>query len=848
MIPKRLELNNFLAFRAPKPISFDGIDLACISGKNGVGKSSLLDAITWALWGKARARREDDLIHQGQQEMRVCLDFEQEGRRYRVARARRGKRGTLKLFSWGGDQSLRPIAAGGLRRSQDKLNQILRLDYETFSHSVFLGQGRADAFTLKTPAERKRILAEILGLKQWTRYEEAVKSDLGKIAQEINILEHDISRADEEIAREPQLRAALDALTKSLDEAQIALDKISARYDLLANSAALLLREHESRKQLQARIAARRVEMETAGAEIARQTEEIAAYQEIIAGADAIESGYEQLRAARENQDALAESLSRQQALDGQVHKLEQALAQQAATLQSERQVLAARIEQLQAQLQGEGTDALAALTTEIAKLENLKARRDDATTAIQALAARRAGMRGQLDQLRIGGQALNERLERLAAAQGAACPLCGQSLTAAHRDETMTRLTAERDAKRQAYRDCLAQMRRAADDIETKQSAVDDWALQLQHLPALQERKGALSAQMTNRRAAEQDMRSAQAQLALVDAQLEQASFGAELRQQLKQLEAQRAQINRAGASTSYAHNRARLEQFAAYDQRHKKLAAAQSSLPQAQALQAQTQQRLAGLQAGQQEDERQMKQSAKQIERLEAQVAQERKLRAQLDEARSEAQLLRERKTILQQELQAVAAGRAMRARLQSRLESALREQSLRLELRSAFGRDGVPGMIIESAIPELQAEANALLARMTDGGLRIRFNTQRETQAGAAVETLDITIDDDLGARDYELFSGGEAFRINFAIRIALSKLLARRAGARLRSLFIDEGFGSQDAEGRTRLVQAINKIQADFDLILVITHIDELRDAFPIRLLVEKSANGSTVTAS
>ena len=64
---------------------------------------------------------------------------------------------------------------------------------------------------------------------------------------------------------------------------------------------------------------------------------------------------------------------------------------------------------------------------------------------------------------------------------------------------------------------------------------------------------------------------------------------------------------------------------------------------------------------------------------------------------------------------------------------------------------------------------------------------------------------------------MYSGGEAFRINFAIRIALSKLLARRAGAQLRTLFIDEGFGSQDADGtRPSSCDAINKIQSDFRL--------------------------------
>jgi exonuclease SbcC len=99
--------------------------------------------------------------------------------------------------------------------------------------------------------------------------------------------------------------------------------------------------------------------------------------------------------------------------------------------------------------------------------------------------------------------------------------------------------------------------------------------------------------------------------------------------------------------------------------------------------------------------------------------------------------------------------------------------------------------------------------------------------------------------LGTRAYENYSGGEQFRVNFAIRIALSKLLARRAGAQLQTLVVDEGFGTQDALGRERLVAAINAVQDDFELILVITHIEELKDAFPARIEVVKTPDGSQV---
>ena len=154
----------------------------------------------------------------------------------------------------------------------------------------------------------------------------------------------------------------------------------------------------------------------------------------------------------------------------------------------------------------------------------------------------------------------------------------------------------------------------------------------------------------------------------------------------------------------------------------------------------------------------------------------------------------------------------------------------------------------MLIEAALPEIEEHSNELLDRLTGGEMRVTFDTQRVSKSKQEnlIETLDISISDSTGERPYENYSGGEKFRINFAIRLALSQILAHRAGARLQTLVIDEGFGSQDPEGRQRLVEAINAVQDKFACILVITHIDELRDKFPARIDVEKIATGSRVS--
>ena len=217
-----------------------------------------------------------------------------------------------------------------------------------------------------------------------------------------------------------------------------------------------------------------------------------------------------------------------------------------------------------------------------------------------------------------------------------------------------------------------------------------------------------------------------------------------------------------------------------------------------------------------------------------------------AAVDDLQRRERFARDKVAAANQKLSHVAYQAKERGKLEDKLQQIRETLSIYRELQVAFGKKGVQALLIESAIPEIEDEANNLLNRMTDGRMNVRFETQREAKSSdSTIETLDIRISDEIGTRDYELFSGGETFRINFAIRVAISKVLARRAGARLQTLVIDEGFGTQDVQGRERLVEAINAIQNDFEKIVVITHIDELKDAFPVRVDVWKTADGSQV---
>ena len=176
--------------------------------------------------------------------------------------------------------------------------------------------------------------------------------------------------------------------------------------------------------------------------------------------------------------------------------------------------------------------------------------------------------------------------------------------------------------------------------------------------------------------------------------------------------------------------------------------------------------------------------------------------------------------------------------RDELRQDLQGTQRQAWIYQQLDKAFGKDGIQALIIENAVPQIAEEANAILARLTDNRIQVSFESLRDLKKGGTRETLDVKIADEVGERSYHLYSGGEAFRTNFALRIALSKVLAMRSGTRLHTLFIDEGFGTQDEQGLEQLIEAIQKISEDFKKVLIVTHLDQLKAAFPVQIEVAK----------
>lgn len=217
MIPRQLVLRNFLSYRQAT-LSFAGLHLACICGANGAGKSSLLEAIAWALWGQSRASREDDVIYYGEMEAQVTFEFSVQGQTYRVVRLRRRQQQTVLELQIQTALGYTSLTGRSLRATQEKIIQILRLDYATFVNSAYLRQGRADEFMAKRPSERKQLLASLLGLDQYETLAEAARDRARDYKAQISVLEQRLQTLADELAQEPRLRTQQAAVRQQIQQ------------------------------------------------------------------------------------------------------------------------------------------------------------------------------------------------------------------------------------------------------------------------------------------------------------------------------------------------------------------------------------------------------------------------------------------------------------------------------------------------------------------------------------------------------------------------------------------------------------------------------------------------------
>ena len=852
MIPKSLTLKNFMSYGdEAQTLSFEGIHVACLSGDNGNGKSALLDAMTWALWGKTRASAvqsvtEDDLIRRTSEEMEVRFEFALGEQEFRVIRKRkRGKPGDWQLAQLLEDGQYAAVGGGGAREVGRQITQLLSMEYETFLASAYLQQGHADEFTRQKPGQRKQILSEILGLGQYDRLEAKarersrdLKSLMDDLDGQIRILEAqagrrpefeaDLQSTHDAIAELEASRAGREAAAAQWREKRIRLDQIAQQRTEMAN-------------------ALRSLQLELRDAESARdkQMTRLRELLGLVSQRESILSDYRALILARQKREQLEPEVAEFTRKSGELQTVNGAIDVERTRLEGEAKALdqqaisagrqATEFDKIGLQI-GSMLEELECEPGLLKELAAAQAELDERREQFEALKARNRELTAALKDL-------VEVLDLLERPQ-AACPVCESDLTGAKRE----RVVARQEAKRRDLETEQARVQREGSackrGLETLLSSVNEMLARRDRLTALRSRFEELGRMRETLKCAHADFAAARSRAEAIRKQISGEDFAQPKRAHKRRLE---QEIDRLGlAKAEYETVSARMRTFAEADLRHdrlrdaeQKLDAEQEEMERRTALAASKQEAIGRLEANLDELSKQLRgleEVRYQSDQVEAELA---RLSLELDQRR------RREGAILGYLEDCENAVRQCKEKETER-KRVHQEQWTHEKLAACFGKKGIQALIIENAIPELEEEANDLLARMTDNGMQVRFLTTRSGRTTKSeIETLDISITDEAGPRPYELFSGGEAFRVNFAIRIALSRLLARRSGARLQTLILDEGFGTQDGKGREKLVEAIEAIKGDFEKILVITHVEELKDSFPQRIEVSKDGKGSKI---
>jgi exonuclease SbcC len=850
MIPVKLTISGFLSYQDRVEVDFTLFNLACISGPNGAGKSSLLDAFTWALFGQAR-RRDDSLINLHSTTAEVTLVFEYETNTYKVQRTLpKGKTTSLEFqIREPSNGKWKALTGATLRYTQELIEHTLRLDYETFVNASFFLQGKADQFTQQKPSDRKRILGSILGLEVWETYRQRVNERRKSVESDITGLDGRTAEINAELSEETvrierleTLQADLKHLAKVCKAQERLLEqarKVDATLAEQRKLVNMLGRQLESARQRQSELENRLV----------TRKQERENYTVMVSKASEIENSYASWlvqRAELERWDEVAARFREHEA-KRQAPRME---------IEAERARLTQEMEQLllsQSQLQAQdGSRAELELQISIAqqgldKAEQAISRRTELDADLQAARQRQADARAENPRLKAEMDQLKARIDQLSQTEGAACPLCGRSLETHDRVQLIEEIATQGREMGDRYRANQTYLKEADQKVSEIEAKIASLSRAESERLNFTQTFARLTEQVESIQQKKVDWEQNGApRLANVQEILDSETYSMEARLLLASIDNELKAIGYDAA----AHDACRYLEFnsRAIEGEYRALESARAALQPLEREIAETQSQHETLYTEITQLQQEYDNSCANLAAADAQAP-------NLEVAEREYNDLLEQENSRRLEVgaaqQKVMVLKDLKVRLKdltAQREDLARRVGQYKQLERAFGKDGVPALLIEQALPEIESRANNLLDRLSEGNMSVRFATQaqfKDKKREDLKETLDILISDGAGTRDYELYSGGEAFRVNFAIRLALSELLAKRAGARLQTLVIDEGFGSQDAMGRQHLIEAINQVKQDFAKVIVITHIDELKDAFPNRIEVEKTDHGSLV---
>jgi len=847
MIPLKLRLENFLSYRGPVELDFADISVACLWGENGSGKSAILDAITWALWGKtSRTSSSRELVHLGSDEMAVELEFISGQDLYKVRRTfnrNRTPQEQLHLYQVREGRPW-PIMEATKADTQKKIDKLLRMDYDTFINSAFLAQGRAGEFTSKPPSERKEVLGRILGFDFWDRLEEKAKEKRKEAENKERELLGELKQIEEEIKEEKRLKDELKQARAEYEQLNVRYSKLQEELRSIEDELHALKEKERTLNEKRDKLGRLAKDIGEIEGKIKENRRKLEGYQETIKMEKEVLENLEKLRKVRGELESLKEEIEGLKPFEAKANELERKIAEERSRLEGELKVLKGQEKLLAkdiANLEGYRKE-LAEVEEGLALLDAQEMEAEEMESRVEKLTEELSNLRREKDLANEEARRLMEQLKMLSQAE-ANCPLCGHPLSSHRKDELIGEFQNRLESIMASIREKdqkEMELKREREEMQRRIQALQE---NLSRRNELVKRKAGLEEKAERLEEEAQELEKLRARIREIEEILQSGSYALELK-------AERGALEEA------------LSKLREFEERWNQLSKEEKALSvwerEAQKLE-DAREFCQVLEKTLMEFEKELERKRREkedleleVKRLEEEVAYKVEVERRLEEKereREEASKKRDeawgRVASIESQLKKIVELKSSKEEKEAELRQVREEKGLYQELAEAVGKNGVQAMIIDTALPELEREANALLARMTEGRMQVRFDTQKSTQGGKVQETLEIKISDEKGTRDYKLYSGGESFRVDLAIRIALARLLARRAGAPLSVLFVDEGFGTQDAEGLDKVVEAINSIRDEFKFVLVITHLEELKEMFPVRIEVTKRPSGSSV---
>ena len=439
----RLYLRNYRVYEEPLELDFPA-GLVGIYGSNGSGKSTLLEAILFSLWGRARTSKEDVRTAGVGGECIAEVEFEHEGHLYVVRRTLTGINVTAKAEV----QCDGLAMAQGVRDTGRYVHQVLGMDDAAFRASVFAEQKQLAAFSNQAPAERRRLVLQLLGI---------TPLDVAR----------DNARKDAREAKQTHDR--LRGMLPDLDGLRVAADDAAA-----AAAAAVVAADSEQ-----------------AVADRAQGRAEAA--EELFLRLDRIRQEYDTLvvegRAARARQEEAAAAVSQLEAelvgLAEDAARLDEVAGRAGGLVEAE-----AQLERVRAVIVAEQACAAIVVGVEPPPPDSASASAERAREAADQARAALAGLEGRLDAVRAELARANDQLALSDGLSGAAdCPLCGQALGDAfeqvqtHRaaevaeaEARLAALSASRDQLGVAADAALAQLKACVEETTVRERARQVW------------------------------------------------------------------------------------------------------------------------------------------------------------------------------------------------------------------------------------------------------------------------------------------------------------------------------------------------------------------------------------